>query len=97
MIAHRTLFIAGVGLALILALVISPFASASPDGLERVAAAQGIEAAEKPLWTASPIPDYATPGVDHKGLATAAAGVIGILVVLALALGLGRLLVRRAT
>lgn len=95
MISDRTLVISGIGLALILATVVSPFASASPDGLEKVAEEHAIEAAEKPLWTASPVPDYTMPGITHEGLATGTAGILGTLVVLALGAGLGRVLVRR--
>lgn len=95
MISNRTLVLGGIGLALGLAAFASPFASASPDGLEKVADEHQIEAAEHPAWAASPIPDYAMPGVKHEGLATGTAGVVGTLVLLALGAGLGRLLVRR--
>jgi hypothetical protein len=94
-ISNRTLVLGGIGLALGLAAFASPFASPFEDGLEAVATKHGIEAAEHPLWTASPIPDYAMPGVKHEGLATGSAGVVGTLVLLALGAGLGRMLVRR--
>ena len=68
MISNRTLVLSGVGLALVLAAFVSPFASSSPDGLEKKAEELRIEAAEKPAWTASPIPDYTMPGITHEGV-----------------------------
>lgn len=95
MISTRALAISGVIVALVCAAVASPFASSSPDGLEKVAEEHGLAAAEQPAWTTSPIPEYAVPGIAHEGLATGSAGLIGTLVVLALGFGLSRLLVKR--
>lgn len=88
------LTLAGLLLAIILATLVSPFASPWPDGLEKVAAKLGfIQKAEgaKPLLSA-PIPDYALPGVRRQGLATALAGLFGTLLVF----GSGYLLARWA-
>ena len=90
---RRTMFV-GIVICLALAALASPFASTSPDGLEKVAEEHGI-APSAPLWTRAPIPDYAMPNVSHPGIATGTAGVIGTLVVLALGIGLARLLARR--
>lgn len=95
MISSRTLILGGIGLALVLAAGVSPFASPHKDGLEKVAEEHQIVAAQQPAWPASPIPDYAMPGIRHPGLATGIAGVIGTLVVLALGAVLARVLVRR--
>jgi cobalt/nickel transport protein len=86
--------LAALGVCLLLGTLLSPFASSSPDGLERVAEEQGfLERAEgAELWEASPIPDYEMPGVRRSGAATALAGLAGTLIVFGLALGLGRLL-----
>jgi cobalt/nickel transport protein len=94
-VSTRTLAITGLAIALVLAAFVAPFASSSPDGLERVATDHGIHAAEEPAWGASPLPDYQTPGVAHEGLATGTAGIIGTLVVAVAAFGIGRLLQRR--
>ena len=86
--------LAGLLLAIILATLVSPFASPWPDGLEKVAAKLGfIHKAEgkSPLLPA-PIPDYALPGVRSQGLKTALAGLIGTLLVF----GSGYLLARWA-
>jgi len=76
-----------------LALLVSPFASSSPDGLERVAADESFEdAAQAPVWRLPPLPDYQLPGIENEALATGLAGLLGTLVLFAVVLGLGRLL-----
>lgn len=81
--------------ALILAFFISPFASSSPDGLEKVAEDKGfLEKGEVGPAVSSPIPDYAWPGIDHEGVATGLAGVFGALVVFGLAYGIGAIIKR---
>ncbi len=85
-----------VAVALALAVFVSPFASSSPDGLERVAADKGFEqAAGGPLWSLSPIPDYTFPGIHNAGVATAVAGAVGTLVLFVIVLLLGRAIGRR--
>jgi cobalt/nickel transport system permease protein len=83
----------GLLISLGLALFVSPFASPWPDGLERVAAKLGFahRALARPLIH-SPIPDYAMPGISSAGVATAVAGVVGIIVVFGMAVVLARML-----
>jgi len=79
----------GLGVALIAA-ALSPFASADPDGLERVAEDLGFEG----LATSAPfavLGDYLIPGIEDPALATILAGVLGMTVVLGLAIGASRL------
>ncbi|MFH1737324.1 MAG: PDGLE domain-containing protein [Actinomycetota bacterium] len=65
--------------ACLLAFVVSPFASAWPDGLEKVAEHLGfIETAK--ITAKMPIPDYMFPGIGNEGLATGVAGVVGTLI-----------------
>jgi len=79
----------GLGIALFLA-VLSPLASANPDGLEWVAEQRGfLEAARGPLF--SLIPDYVLPGVSNEALATILAGIVGTLIVFGVALGVAYL------
>jgi len=62
---------AGLAIAVALALIISPWASSSPDGLEKVAEDKGfLEQAEEtePIWESSPIPDYAVPGLTEEAV-----------------------------
>jgi cobalt/nickel transport system permease protein len=83
----------GLGIALLLT-VISPLASAHPDGLEWVAEQKGfLETAREPLYNI--IPDYVFPGISNEALATIIAGVIGTLLVFAVALGAAYLRRRR--
>ena len=75
----------GLGIALLLA-VISPLASAHPDGLEWVAEQEGfLEAARGPLYQV--IPNYIFPGVPNRAMATILAGIVGTLLVLGVAVG----------
>ena len=84
-----------VGLLIALAVtLISPLASAWPDGLERVAEDKGfIEDARDAPYAV--IPDYVFPGIGNEDVATILAGIVGTLVVFGLAYGLGALLRRR--
>jgi cobalt/nickel transport system permease protein len=89
----RLVWIGGLVIAVLLA-VISPLASAHPDGLEWVAEQTGfLNSAQGPVYEI--IPDYALPGVSNEALATIAAGVLGIGIVLLAALLLSR--IRRKT
>ena len=83
-------------LAVGLAAAASPFASASPDGLERVAAEKRFldEGRLAAIQEDSPIPDYAFPGVENERVATGLAGFAGTLAVFAIGSGVA-LVVRR--
>jgi len=88
----------GLGLSLLLAIFISPYASSSPDGLEKVAEDHGfLSKAEdrEPTWTHSPVPDYAVPGVESESAATGLAGLVGTLIVFGFALVIGLVIHRR--
>ena len=75
--------------ALLLAGVVSFYASSSPDGLSRVAEDMGITKSEKPHASdGSPLAGYEVAGVDHGRLSKGVAGVAGVLVVLVLGTGL---------
>jgi len=87
---------AALAVAVGLAVAVSPFASASPDGLEKVAEDKGFlaEGTTAKIQEASPIPDYAFPGVENERVATGLAGFVGTLVVFALGFGLAFVLRR---
>ena len=87
--------IIGLGIALILAVFISPLASPFLDGLEKVAEEKGfLEKGEEAVLSA-PILDYAWPGIENAGAATAIAGAIGTAAVFFAACGLALFLRRR--
>lgn len=79
-----------------LALVISPFASPWPDGLERVAEDKGFLEKGKaaPLLT-SPIPGYTWPGIKNEKLAASANGIFGTFIVFGAGYGIATLLKKR--
>jgi hypothetical protein len=81
-------------LVLLLA-ILSPLASSSPDGLERVAEDKGfITTALDPFFEV--VPDYVIPGVTNEALATILAGIVGTLILFGIGYGLAKLLsVRR--
>jgi cobalt/nickel transport protein len=94
----RTFVVVGVVAALLLAGVVSFYASSSPDGLEYVAEKTGfLDAAEEHPARDSPFADYGTRGVENERLSGGIAGVVGSLVVLALAGGLGYAVRRRGS
>ena len=83
----------GLVIALGLAIFVSPYACAWPDGLDKVARQFGFEGRAATLiktW----IPDYKMPGISSEAIATAVAGAVGTLVMFGLALVAGRILVR---
>ena len=92
----RSLVLAGILAALLLAGVGSFYASGDPDGLERVAGQVGfLDTAERSVAADGPFADYATAGVDDERLSGGLAGVVGSLVVLLVAGALGYAVRRR--
>ena len=69
--------------ALVIALVLSPFASGLPDGLEWVAESLGFLHASAPTF-AAPLADYTIPGSLPVAVSTSLAGLAGVLAVFAL-------------
>ncbi len=85
----RLFLIAGLLVAVGLALVVCGFASSSPDGLERVAEDEGfLETARDHLFADGPLADYAVKGVDNERLSTGLSGLIGVLITFGVGLGL---------
>ena len=80
----------GLGVSLLLAVFVSPFASSSPDGLEKVAERHGFtEKGESwALWQHAPFRDYTLPWIENENLSTAIAGALGVLAIFCVAVGL---------
>ncbi len=80
--AHRStrkFWLTGLATALVLAGFVSFYASASPDGLEKVAADKGIDAkVEDHAAAGSPLADYGVQDVEDPRLSGGLAGVIGV-------------------
>ncbi len=91
--SFRKWWLIGLGGALLLA-TLSPLASGSPDGLERVAEDKGfLESANDAPFQV--IADYVFPGVENEALATILAGWIGVLVMFGAVYGFGWLITRK--
>ena len=72
-------WIAGFTLSIFLAVVVSFYASSSPDGLEKVAEDIGfIETAKQSANADGVLADYGVKGVENPRLSTGAAGAIGV-------------------
>lgn len=86
--------VAGITVALLVVLL-SPLASAFPDGLEWVAGQQNfLQAAQDAPYQF--LPDYTIPWLGETALSTILAGIIGVLIVAVLTVGVARAL-RRST
>jgi hypothetical protein len=93
----RIFVIIALALAIGLGTAVSPFASAAPDGLNRVAEdhAFGDRGKLASLQEDSPVPGYAFPGVENEKLAKGLAGFTGTLLVFALGFGIAKTARRR--
>jgi cobalt/nickel transport system permease protein len=77
----------GVAVTLLIAGVVSLFASAHPDGLEFVGEKLGFgEAAKDSAVAGSPLADYGVSGIGNGQVSGALAGIIGVLVTIAVGL-----------
>jgi cobalt/nickel transport protein len=87
--SRRLLILVLVLVSLVLAVGVSSFASAHPDGLEYVAGQLGFEDTAGDHATAgSPVADYEAAGVQDARLATGLAGLVGVTVTAAVAFAL---------
>lgn len=75
--------------AVVVAMVLSPFASGFPDGLEWVAGQYQFLHESAPLFVA-PLADYAVPAVASESLSTGLAGLLGVLISFAIGFGVLR-------
>lgn len=97
MTSTRRLVLAGLAVSLLLAGVLSLWASGDPDGLAHVAQQLGFASTAAPHPTdGSPLSGYSVRGVDGPA-SRGVAGVVGVLLVGGLAFGLTWLLRRRGS
>ena len=94
---RRTGVVVVVGLlvSLLLAAVVSSWASDKPDGLEQVAATHGME--EEASDHDTPFSGYATDGISDSRWSTAVAGILGVAVTFAVFGSLALMLRRRTS
>ncbi|MGC1396442.1 MAG: PDGLE domain-containing protein [Coleofasciculaceae cyanobacterium] len=96
---NRAFVIAGLGVALLIAVFVSPFASKDPDGLDRVSedlnfankATEESPAKQLPFYAI--FDEYAVRGVPES-IATPIAGLVGTLATFGLAWGIGKIAIR---
>jgi len=89
----RIFLLGGLLVAIGLAMLVSGFASSSPDGLNKVAEDHGFAAnAKEHLFENGPLAGYAVKGVNGDRLSTGLSGLIGVLVTFGVGLALFALL-----
>lgn len=94
---NRGLFGGLLLVALLLAGVVSNFASSSPDGLEKVSQDTGFgQAADDHALQDSPFADYGSSFIDQPFLSTMVSGVVGVVLTLLIGLGVFLLVRRRS-
>ncbi|MGW8993768.1 energy-coupling factor ABC transporter permease [Streptomyces zhihengii] len=77
--SHRRVWAGGLVASLVLAGFVSFYASASPDGLEKVASDKGFDkSVEEHGAAGSPLADYGVEGVSDARISGGLAGVIGV-------------------
>lgn len=85
----KVFLLAGLAVSLLLAFVVGPLASASPDGLEKVAEQEGfMENAVDHSFSDSPLAGYSVRGIGSDSLSTGLSGIIGVLLTFAAGYGL---------
>jgi cobalt/nickel transport protein len=84
----------GLGVSLLLALFLSPFASSSPDGLEKVAEMKGFAGKGEgwKVWKYAPFSEYTIPWIKNEKVSTALSGLIGTFAIFFIVMGLGKFL-----
>jgi len=93
----RWFLAAGLGVALLLAFLVSPHASSAPDGLQKVAADHGLDAGQRQQALAGgPLAGYSVSGVHDVALARGLAGIAGVAVTGGIGWALFAVLKRRA-
>jgi len=93
-LSHRQIAGYGLLISLGLALFVSPFACAWPDGLEKVASALGF--AHRATIASAPMANYRLLWIRSAPLGTAIAGAVGTLIVFILAFVVARVVTPRA-
>ncbi|WP_329559590.1 energy-coupling factor ABC transporter permease [Streptomyces uncialis] len=86
--SHRKVWLGGLAASLVLAGFVSFYASAEPDGLEKVAADRGIDAKAREHDTAGwPLADYGVGDLTDARISGGLAGIIGVGVTVAAGTG----------
>lgn len=94
---YKNFLLTGILTSLLLAGVVSFYASSHPDGLEKVATDIGfIDSAKDHANADGALADYGVKGIENPRLSTGAAGVIGVLATGVISTGLFMLVRRKS-
>lgn len=91
---RSTAFVYGALIVIGVLILVAPYVSPLPDGLEKVASSIGFEHKADPV-VPTPLKDYQIPGIHSAVAATIVAGAIGVVAVFALSFLFARVLVPR--
>lgn len=96
-VSLRLFLVLALAVSVGLGVAVSPYADASPDGLEKVAETKGFlgDGRLHRVQEDAPVPDYAFPGIENPRVATGLAGFVGTLIVAAAGMGLAYVVRRR--
>ncbi len=98
--SNRVFILTGLSIALIIAVLLSPFASKNPDGLDRVSKDLNFELKAEEDSLAKKLPffsifeEYSVRGVPES-IATPLAGFVGTIATFGLSMALGKLSIRQ--
>jgi cobalt/nickel transport protein len=93
---NKKLWFLGLLVSVIIAGVVSFYASSHPDGLEKAADEVGfLDDAQDSAVADSPLADYGVSGIEDERLSVGLAGVLGVLVMVVVAGGGFMLLTRK--
>ncbi len=81
--------------SILIVVLLAPFASTHPDGLESVAEKTGLSKFDRGTLIKAIFPDYEATFVRNPWLSTVISGIVGIFATFALASGLYLILTRR--
>jgi cobalt/nickel transport system permease protein len=80
-ISTLTFILIGIAAVVTLVMFLAPNTNPNPDGLDKVAAAQGIDSeARSHALADGPLADYGVSGVDNRFVGTWVAGLTGVAV-----------------
>jgi len=84
----------GIGISLFAVLFLSPVASPSPDGLEKIAQMKGFSEKGEgwKLWKHAPLHEYTFPWIKNEKVSTALSGLVGTLAIFMIVMGIGKLM-----
>lgn len=90
--SFRAFIASGFLVAILLAFLVSPRASSSPDGLVKVGADKRLDTEVRDHASpGGPLSGYAVRGIHDDGLSTGVAGIIGVTITFGTAFGVSRL------